>query len=77
MIEPGKVKADGNCFFQAVAMAINTNGKYVGEDLVSMLRLHTVIEGTTRMDYFIQKVLLIIQYILNFWAKYIIKAWDN
>jgi hypothetical protein len=54
--EPGKVKADGNCLFHAVAMAINMNGRYVGEDLASMLRLYALTKGETEMEYFIQKV---------------------
>ena len=40
--EPAMVKADGNCLFRAVAMAIDTKGKYVGEDLAFMLRLSAV-----------------------------------
>jgi hypothetical protein len=57
--EPAMVKADGNCLFRAVAMAIDTKGKYVGEDLAFMLRLSAAVHGVVYMDYFLESVSIV------------------
>jgi hypothetical protein len=56
-LEPGKVKADGNCLFHAVVMAITLGDcVYNRDNLANLLRLYTTVNGATKMEGFLERV---------------------
>jgi hypothetical protein len=56
-LELGKVKADGNCLFHAVVMAITLGDcVYNRDNLANLLRLYTTVNGATKMEGFTERV---------------------
>jgi hypothetical protein len=56
-LEPGKVKADGNCLFHAVVMAITLGDcVYNRDNLANLLHMYTAVNSSPKMEGFQERV---------------------